>query len=343
MPNRTHTSVVREIPLIDVGERMGIASAIGAPDRLENLVRSAYRRYTLAGVHIGDIISSRWLSRTTNPYAAELAEIASVAGRRGAHLLNMSYEWACTSGATADPIRGGNTLIRVLDWTFDGLGENLIAAKAAGPAGSYVSFTWPGYIGVLTAMAPGRFSASINQPPMLPTGFGPPGDWLAGRHKILCSKALPPAHLLRRVFDRCGSFADARKMLETHEVCHPAIFTLSGVDDGEECVIERLPADFRTRSAPAAVANHWVEFPLKGKPRGHDSHGRLEDMACILDQPLCWDMSWLKEPILNADTRVVAMMNAHSGTALVQGYEGVVAVTERAEFVLSAGQGIVKS
>jgi hypothetical protein len=333
---------MREIPLIDVGERMGIASALAAPDRLDNLVRSAYRRYTLAGVHIGDIISSRWLSRTTNPYAAELAEIASLAGRRGTHLLNMSYEWACTSGATADPIRGGNTLIRVLDWTFDGLGENLIAAKAAGPAGSYVSFTWPGYIGVLTAMAPGRFSASINQPPMLPTGFGLPGDWLAGRHKILCSKALPPAHLLRRVFDRCESFADARKMLETHEVCHPALFTLSGVDDGEECVIERLPADFRTRSAPAAVANHWVEFPFKGKPRGHDSHSRLEDMACILDQPLCWDMSWLKEPILNADTRVVAMMNARSGTAFVQGYEGIVAATERAEFVLSAEQGIVK-
>jgi hypothetical protein len=330
--------MMRKIPVIEVGERMGVASALAAPDRLDSLVRSAYRRYTLPGVLFGDAVSSRWLSRTTNPYAAELEEIASLAGRRGAHLLNMSYEWACTSGATADPIRGGNTLIRVLDWAFDGLGENLIAAKAASPAGSYVNFTWPGYIGVLTAMAPGRFSASINQPPMLSTGFGLPGDWLVGRHRILCSKALPPAHLLRRVFDRCETFAEARTMLETHDVCHPVFLTLSGLDDDEECVIERLPTEFRTRSAPATVANHWVGFSFKGKPRGHHSHARLEDMTRILNQSPCWEMSWLKEPILNADTRVVAMMNAHTGTAVVQGYEGTVAATEQAQLVLSTEQ-----
>ena len=140
MPNRTRTSLMRKIPLIDVGERMGVASALAAPDRLDSLVRSAYRRYTLPGVLFGDAVSSRWLSRTTNPYAAELEEIATLAGRRGAYLLNMSYEWACTSGAIADPTRGGNTLIRVLDWAFDGLGENLIAAKAASPAGELRQF-----------------------------------------------------------------------------------------------------------------------------------------------------------------------------------------------------------
>src|SRR5689334_10808882 len=133
MSNRTRTPPMRKIPLIDVGERMGVASALAAPDRLNSLVSSAYRRYTLPGVLLGDAVSSRWLSRTTNPYAAELEEIATLAGRRGAYLLNMSYEWACTSGAIADPTRGGNTLIRVLDWAFDGLGENLVAAKATSP------------------------------------------------------------------------------------------------------------------------------------------------------------------------------------------------------------------
>ena len=118
----------------------------------------------------------------------------------------------------------------------------------------------------------------------------------------------------------------------------PVFFTLSGLDDDEECVIERVPTEFRTRSTPATVANHWIGFPFKGKPRGHHSHARLEDMTRILNQPPCWEMSWLKEPILNADTRVVAMMNARSGTAVVQGYEGTVAATEQAGLVLGTEQ-----
>jgi hypothetical protein len=84
------------------------------------------------------------------------------------------------------------------------------------------------------------------------------------------------------------------------------------------------------------VANHWVGLPFKGKARGHHSHARLDDMTCILNQLPCWEMSWLKEPILNADTRVVAMMNARTGTAFVQGYEGTVAATEQAQLVLSS-------
>jgi hypothetical protein len=61
----------------------------------------------------------------------------------------------------------------------------------------------------------------------------------------------------------------------------------------------------------------------------------------FLNQPPCWEMSWLKEPILNADTCVVAMMNARSGTAVVQDYEGIVAATEQAQLVFSIEQCVV--
>jgi hypothetical protein len=35
-----------------------------------------------------------------------------------------------------------------------------------GPAGEYYSVTWPGYVGTLTALAPDRFAAAINQAPL---------------------------------------------------------------------------------------------------------------------------------------------------------------------------------
>ena len=45
----------------------------------------------------------------------------------------------------------------------------------AARGGDFFSVTWPGYVGALTAMAPGRFAASINQAPM----------WRRMRHRWL--------------------------------------------------------------------------------------------------------------------------------------------------------------
>ena len=57
-------------------------------------------------------------------------------------------------------------LARTLDWPFPGLGRHLEVARMRGPAGDFDNVTWPGYVGALTASAPGRFAASINQAPL---------------------------------------------------------------------------------------------------------------------------------------------------------------------------------
>jgi hypothetical protein len=57
-------------------------------------------------------------------------------------------------------------LARTLDWPFPGLGRYADVVRLEGPAGEYFSVTWPGYAGVLTATAPSRFTACINQAPM---------------------------------------------------------------------------------------------------------------------------------------------------------------------------------
>ena len=67
----------------------------------------------------------------------------------------------------ADEAADGPVLRRTLDWPFPGPGQaGRGDPPAAAPAGDFLNVTWPGFAGVLTAVAPGRFAASINQAPM---------------------------------------------------------------------------------------------------------------------------------------------------------------------------------
>jgi len=168
-----------------------------------------------------DGVSPRWLDRSNNPYRGEIDEIAALLGKPGAYALNASYEWACTSGVGPDP-EGGVRLMRVLDWRLAGLGRNLIAAWQRGPAGEFINLTWPGYVGVITAAAPGRFAVAINQPPMMRWGATPPIDWLIGRAQVWRSRALPPSHLLRLVCESCATYKDAKQCLAEMPLCLPA-------------------------------------------------------------------------------------------------------------------------
>ena len=44
-------------------------------------------------------------------------------------------------------------LVRTLDWPFTGLGRYVAVARMQGECGDFLSVTWPGYVGALTAMA----------------------------------------------------------------------------------------------------------------------------------------------------------------------------------------------
>ena len=95
-----------------------------------------------------------------------LAAIAAALEFSGIWFLNGSYQWGCTSCARDDAEHGAPWLARTLDWPFPGLGRHVEVVQMAGAAGDFYSIAWPGFVGVLTGMAPGRFSAAINQAPM---------------------------------------------------------------------------------------------------------------------------------------------------------------------------------
>jgi hypothetical protein len=308
------------IPLYDVKKEGPLALLDKDPNRLAAVVAEGRRQYGGLALRLGDHATWQWLTRNRNPYRDEIAAVAAHVSLPGVFLLNLSYEWSCTCGVGPDPSGKGSRMLRTLDWPMNGLGRNVVVAGQDGGAGPYYNVTWPGYVGVLTAMAPGRYSAAINQPPMHRFTGSCWFDWAINRTGVWRKSGLPPSHLLRRVFDECRTYAEAKAMLADTPLCIPAFFTLSGAEPGEGCTIERLERRAAVHQAPASISNHWLAFDQPGHDRGTDSRGRWTRMERVRDRAGD-DFSWVVPPLLNETTRLAVIANAGRGLLKVQGRE----------------------
>jgi hypothetical protein len=344
-PSVISSAAVAAVPAIPVTDIRQGGPADHARQRLEQALalRAACLGFFPAGLHAAlplfDRAARRSLQRSRSPYLAEIARIAEILDCSGVWLLNASYQWACT--ALARDEGGVPWLIRTLDWPFRGLGRHVEVAHMRGESGEFFSITWPGYVGALTAMAPSRFAACLNQAP-LRRRF---------RHRWLrpCDFAvnavagwvddgrLPPDQLLRLVFERCADYGAARRMLESTPVARPAIFTLVGCSAGERCVIERTETDFVTRQHDTSAANDWV--PQRPRWEGRIGTRRFlistfeeaTNYSCARRETLAgWDgamtdrsFGWLCRPVLNPYTRLAAALCPASGVLRVIGYDDV--------------------
>ncbi len=289
------------------------------------------RAASAAALPLGDRASKAWLDRTRNPYRGEIGKIADVVGLSGVYLLNVCFEWGCTSGvwASAD----GALMRRVLDWPFPALGEHIIVVHQSGKAGDFLNVTWPGVTGVYHASAPGRFAAAINQAPMREFGSGFVGDWFRSRVAVGLGDGLPPAHLLRQVFEIAPDYASAQLLLCRTKLAVPAIFVLAGLSPEEGCVIERTETNFALRlmsRGRACATNHFEgrhDDHGKGwRARPIDSEGRLA-RAHELDAE-AEDFSWFSAPIANVNSRLALTACPSTGALSVIGTEGESLVTE---------------
>ena len=267
----------------------------------------------------------------------EVARIADVLGFSGVWLLNASYQWACTSLARQQD--GEPWLVRTLDWPFRGLGRHAEVARMRGAGGDFFSITWPGYVGALTAMAPFRFAACINQAPMRRRTSHPwlrVYDFAANiRAGWSCMDRMPADQLLRHTFEICADYAAARRMLETVPVARPAIFTLIGCAAHESCVIERTETGFVTREADLSAANDWVpERPswegrigtrrflsLSFAEASSRSRVRREALAGWGGSLADRGFDWVCAPVLNPYTRLAAAMCPARGLLRTIGYD----------------------
>jgi hypothetical protein len=339
------TAMTAAAPAIAVTDIRHGGPADHARQRIEQAraLRAACLGFFPAPLHAAlplfDRAARRALQRSGSPYVAEVARIAEILDCSGVWLLNASYQWACTALAREEA--DVPWLIRTLDWPFRGLGRHVEVAHMRGEAGEFFSITWPGYVGALTAMAPARFAACLNQAPLRrrfrhrwlrPCDFAvnAVASWADGGR-------LPPDQLLRLVFERCRDYGATRRMLESTPVARPAIFTLVGCAAGERCVIERTETDFVTREHNTSAANDWV--PQRPRWEGRigvrrflsSSYEEATNYSCARRETLAgWagpmadrSFGWLCQPVLNPYTRLAAALCPASGTLRVIGYDDV--------------------
>lgn len=304
------------IPLIDLGTAGLDELARRLPERLALLSAAGRRQSTTAGLALMDWRSRRWLRRNETPYRAEIAAIAALPGAFGVHALNISTEWACTTAVA------GGRLVRTLDWPLVGLGREVVVARREGPAGPWYGVTWPGFVGTLTGMAPGRFAAAYNQAPIRRVTGAKPLDWLVERAKVGGRTALPAVHLLRRVFETCGDFDAALAALRDTPIALTALFSLAGAD-GRAAIVERTETRAFVHPGPGAVPNQWLTPELEGYPRGVDSPGRLGQACGLLPglAGLAPDFAWLRYPMLNHFSRLAVIADPARGALAVIGLE----------------------
>ena len=314
------TNDLPDIPLIVLDERGVVGTAEREATRLNALIQAARRQYTPPVLYTVDHLAHSWFARAGNPYLGEMEAIAQRLGYAGTFALNLSYEWACTGAVGPDPVESGSRLVHSLDWIQHGIGRHAVVAGNDGPKGRWFNLTWPGFVGAMKAIAPGRFAAAINQPPVQRRLGLLPLDWMLNRVAMLRSNACPASHLLRQVFETCASYDEAKARLGAAPVCTPAIFLLTGTLPADAVVIERLGSRAVFHDGPIVVANHWLTRSFGPGSRGIDSEGRQRLMADHLSEPAS-NLRWLVPPIANRYTRLASVANAATGELVVQGWE----------------------
>lgn len=338
MPGEITASALPEIPVVETGPAFPMATLLAAEPQAHALFDASTRYVPRAALRGLDAVSRRWLARQRPSNLVEIDAIAQRLARPGAYFLSVNYEWGCTVAVGPSPDGRSATLARTLDWALPGLGRNVLAAKVAGASGPFVTLTWPGYAGVLQAMAPGRFSAALNQAPMRRLGGGAYAlDWAVNRAKVWRLRHQTAAHLLRRVFEEAHDFAEARAMLIGEPIAAPATYSLAGIRPHDTCVVERTETAAHVVDGRACTTNHWQGLDHGARPRGHDSPGRLAAIAEHGAFDLDARFAWLVPPVLNENTRIAMIANAASGRLVARGFEAMQSATAPAEIIFPAG------
>lgn len=315
---------LNNIPVINI-KNMALLS-ISHKEYAKLLMKSANKLLTPSFFWFANIYSKKFLKKTNNPYLSEIKQISKIMNSDNIYTLNLLYEWGCTSGVSKPNVKDGIQLLRVLDWPLKGLGKYVVIAHKKTPNGDYYNITWPGFVGVINAMAPGRFAAAINRAPTPNHNSLFLGDWIKNRHNLYKSNGLPPAHLLRNVFEKCKTYEEAKEMLCKTHICYPVIFTLSGINEG--CVIERTENEFIVHQAPVSIANEWINSKMSGRIRGTSSKKRRKNLEKVLEKDQQISFSWLSDPLLNSKTKLTMIANVKKGILIVQGWENKKPITK---------------
>ena len=328
------------ITIIDVRDGGPVRQAIDGRARAQALhddCIAGWSRLAAKLLPVGDFMTRRWLLRSRSPYVAEVHAIAVELGLPGVWLLNGCYQWVCTTLASEQD--GAPWLARTLDWPLPGFGRHLEVARMRGAAGDFDNIAWPGFVGILTASAPGRFAACINQAPMWRRTRQP---WLRLYDIVLNARqtwktrSIPPDHLLREVFETCRTFDEAKHRLEVTPIARPVIYTLVGCYQGERCVIERTQDGFVSRNHDTVAGNDWLrsgppwEAQVSAKAmftctsdEAFENNRKRRDHLATWPGRFVGEFEWVSSPVLNSETSLAVEICPATGVFRAIGYEQV--------------------
>lgn len=171
-------------------------------------------------------------------------------------------------GCTAFAVDAGDSVLhaRNLDWwsVNDQLTKHTAVVRCTGaPAGDYTMIGWPGFAGVFSAVAAGRFAVTLNSV----LSFDP------------VQLGTPVVFLLRTVLETAPDFDAALQVLAATPIPCDCLLLLSGVRPGEMAVIERTPTRHALRRGEHGalfVTNDFLALPSDPTAPGN----RLVDTAC---------------------------------------------------------------
>lgn len=180
---------------------------------------------------------------------------------------NLQYELSqglgCTAVAFNLPDNSGVAHVRNLDWALSGIGPKTCLIHYDSPAGPFTSVGWPGFVGVLSAIAPGRFSATINQAPQYRTSLV---GW-------------PVSFALRDTFEKRANAAAAVEDLCNTDLAASALFLVVGTQPVDATVIEHLGPKAKCRGMRKGVISVANNYEI---PDFQPINGRWE-RECVTD------------------------------------------------------------
>jgi acid ceramidase len=253
-----------------------------------------------------------------------------------AYELSQIYDYAnrkigfCSSVAFNQP-GIGMVHARNMDWPLDGVrAATCLVDHINGPAGDFTSISMPGMVGVLSGVAKGRFSVSINQAPTTPGSVPVKSltpNLMSGWSALL---------LLRWVFENCLTYEDAVQELLDSKSIVPVFFQVVGAKRDQACVIEVMPSGNNgiyeyTRGIPLGISNHYLddedyedsESEEEGVVYEETSQARLEmiekEAKRCKAKSLKGCLAILRnEPVQNVNTQQSMVMCARTGEVLIQ-------------------------
>lgn len=263
-------------PRLPVDLSKAPAERWGGLSRFESQARELTDSYVkdLGGLEtFGALVEDYRQAFVSSEYDAEMNAIARAIGRRPEEVLlaNLYYDafrafLGCTAFALDTP--EGPIHARNLDWWTENdiLSDYTLVVEYDGGRcpGPYKSVSWPGFIGVFSAVAAGRFAVTLNA--------------VISEETPLLAQSI--TLLLRSVFDTATHYDQAVKLLSETPIAADCLLLVTGTKLGEMVVIERTSSRAAIREATNGVVVVTNDYRAMNAGLAPTAGNQLQATAC---------------------------------------------------------------